>query len=73
MMICNLPSFTSSESDLTNISYTVIFGAAPGPNRTRTQLTLESRPNPTFAMDGSALSQTEFSAGSGGPLGISVS
>ena len=73
MMICNLPNFTISESDLTNISYTVIFGDAPGPNRTRMQLTLELRPNPTFLEDGSALSQTEFSPGSGGPLEISVS
>ncbi|CAI8038569.1 Plexin-A4 [Geodia barretti] len=57
--------------DLTNISYAVRFGDAPGPNRTRAELTLESRPDPVFPEDGTALSQTEFSPGSGAPLTIS--
>ena len=72
-MICSLPRFTTQEPDLTNISYTVRFGDAPGPNRTRAELTLESRPDPVFSEDGTALSQTEFFPGSGAPLTISVS
>ena len=72
-MICSLPSFTTQEPHLTNVSYTVIFGDAPGPNGTRAQLTLESRPDPVFPEDGTALSQTEFFPGSGAPLTISVS
>ena len=70
-MICSLPRFTTQE--LTYISYTVRFGDAPGPNRTRAELTLESRPDPVFPEDGTALSQTEFSPGSGAALTISVS
>jgi plexin A len=70
-MICSLPRFTTQEPDLSNISYTVRFGDAPGPNRTRAELTLESRPDPVFPEDGTALSQTEFSPGSGAALTIS--
>ena len=42
-----------------NISYTIEVGAAPGPNLTDERLTLDVRPNPVFAEDGSAIDEGE--------------
>ena len=42
-----------------NISYTIEVGAAPGPNLTDGRLTLDVRPNPVFAEDGSAIDEGE--------------
>ncbi|CAI8056125.1 Plexin-A4 [Geodia barretti] len=62
-MICSLPSFTTQEPHLTNISYTVIFGDAPGPNRTRAELTLESRPDPGMFLDSVDRSEVHVTVG----------
>ena len=71
VMTCLVPNTTS---DLTsNISYTVRFGSAPGPDLTSVELTLDLRPNPVFAENGSALVDNEFLAGEGGLLEIKVS
>ena len=59
VMTCLVPNTTS---DLTsNISYTVRFGSAPGPDLTSVELTLDLRPNPVFAEDGSALVDNDLS------------
>ena len=42
-----------------NISYTVQVGAAPGPDLTNGRLTLDVKPNPVFAEDGSAVDKGE--------------
>ena len=55
-----------------NISYTIEVGAAPGPNLTDGRLTLDVRPNPVFAEDGSAIDDNEIAAGEGGLLTIIV-
>ena len=71
---CLLPNFSTVDSDLkSNISYTVRYGGAPGPDLTLTELVLHQRPNPYFPEDGSALSPTEFSPGTTGLLRITVS
>ena len=73
-LMCTLPSFTMSRPELkSNISYTLKYGAAPGPDLTVEALTINMRPNPVFAEDGSGLSPTEFSSGTGGLLRITVS
>ena len=62
-MMCLLPNFTTSGSELkSNISYTVMFGSAPGPDLTVEELTLSVRPDPVFAEDGSALSDNQVSS-----------
>lgn len=59
---------------MSNISYTVRFGAVPGPDLTVEELTLHMRPDPFFEEDGSAIiSATEFLSGVGGLLQITVS
>ena len=74
ILVCLLPSFSTVDSDLkSNISYTVRYGGAPGPDLTLTELVLHQRPDPTFPEDGSALSPTEFSPGTTGLLRITVS
>ena len=71
--MCTLPSFKTSGSELkSNISYTLKYGAAPGPDLTVEALTINMRPDPVFAEDGSALSPTEFLSGVGGLLRITV-
>ena len=71
--MCTLPSFTTSGPELkSNISYTLKYGAAPGPDLTVEALTINMRPNPVFAEGGSALSPTEFLSGTGGLLRITV-
>ena len=75
-LVCIVPAFTaasSSSETRSNISYTVKFGAAPGPDLTDTMLTLDLRPDPVFAEDGSALERREFPAGEESVLRISVS
>ena len=42
-----------------NISYTIQVGAAPGPSLTNGRLTLDVKPNPVFAEDGSAIEEGE--------------
>ena len=73
--MCILPSFTRQDSELrSNVSYTVRFGAAPGPDLTVEELTINMRPDPFFEEDGTALfSSTEFEPGVGGLLRITVS
>ena len=60
VMTCLLPYFTSTTSNRmkSDIAYTVIFGAAPGPDFTMQQLTLTVRPDPVFLEDGSAIKDT---------------
>ena len=71
---CLLPSFTTVDSEMkSNISYTIRYGGAPGPDLTLTELVLHQRPNLTFPEDGSALSPTEFSPGTTGLLRMTVS
>ena len=74
-LMCVLPSFSRQGSELKlTISYTVRFGAAPGPDLTMEELTLKVKPDPFFKEDGTALvSSTEFLPGVGGLLRISVS
>ena len=73
-VMCTLPSFTVSGPELkSNISYTLKYGAAPGPDLTVEALTINMRPDPVFAEDGSALSPTVFFSGRGGLLRINVS
>ena len=72
-MTCTLPTFTSSANTLADISYSVVFGDAAGPNRMLAGLRLEYKPDPVFATDGTALMPTEFSPGSGAALTITVS
>ena len=69
-MKCLVPSINISEQ--VNISYTVRIGAAPGPDLTREELTLDLRPNPVFAEDGSALENSEFTPGETTILRITV-
>ena len=42
-----------------NISYTIQVGAVPGPDLTEGRLTLDVKPNPVFAEDGSAILKGE--------------
>ena len=72
MMTCVLPNFTASVLP-TNISYTIRVGAAPGPDLTNEDLTLNARVDPVFLTDGSALEDSEISTGEGGLLKIKVS
>ena len=69
-MKCIVPNITLSEQ--ANISYTVRIGAAPGPDLTREELTLDLRPNPVFAEDGSALESNELTGGGTTILRITV-
>ena len=73
--MCVVPNFTRLDSELLmrNISYTVKYGAAPGPDLTVDELTIDVRQNPFFEEDGSALSQSEFTPGVFGLLRITVS
>ena len=72
ILMCTLPSFTTSGPELkSNVSYTLKYGAAPGPDLTVEALIINMRPNPVFAEDGSAL-HTELLSSTGGPLGITV-
>ena len=73
--MCVVPNFTRLDSELLmrNISYTVKYGAAPGPDLRVEELTIDVRQNPFFKEDGSALSQSEFIPGVGGLLRITVS
>ena len=57
-MICVIPEFEVNGLP-PNISYTIEVGAAPGPNLTDGRLTLDVRPNPVFAEDGSAIDEGE--------------
>ena len=72
VLTCIVPPLTSS-TVRANVSYTVRFGNAPGPDLASSDLTLDVAPNPSFARDGSALEDSEFSAGEGGLLTITVS
>ena len=54
VMTCLLPNFTSNMMK-SDIAYTVMFGAAPGPDFTMQQLSLTVRPDPVFLEDGSAI------------------
>ena len=74
-LMCVVPNFTrlDSEVPISNISYTVKYGAAPGPDLRVEELTIDVRPNPVFKEDGSALSQSEFIPGVVGLLKITVS
>ena len=72
MMTCVLPNFTASGLP-TNISYTIRVGAAPGPDLTNEDLTLNTQADPVFITDGSALEDSEISTGEGGLLKIKVS
>ena len=60
VMTCLLPNFTSTTSNAmkSDIVYTVMIGAAPGPDFTKQQLTLTVRPDPVFLEDGSAIKDT---------------
>ena len=60
VMTCLLPNFISTGSNMnkSDIAYTVMFGAAPGPDFTIPQLTLTVRPDPVFPEDGSAIKDT---------------
>ena len=71
-MICVIPPFEVNGLP-SNISYTIEVGAAPGPNLTDGRLTLDVRPNPVFAEDGSAIDDNEIAAGEGGLITIRVS
>ena len=57
-MICVIPQFTINGQP-SNISYTIQVGAAPGPDLTDGRLTLDVKPNPVFAEDGSAIDEGE--------------
>ena len=72
MMTCVLPNFTASGLP-TNISYTIRVGAAPGPDLTNEDLTLNARVDPVFLTDGSALADSEISAGEDSLLTLRVS
>ena len=81
-LMCVVPNFTRLDSEVlmrnisytkSNVSYTVRYGAAPGPDLRVEELTIDVRPNPVFKEDGSALSQSEFTPGVGGLLRITVS
>ena len=71
-MICVIPEFEVNGLP-SNISYTIEVGAAPGPNLTDGRLTLDVKPNPVFAEDGSAIDDNEIAAGEGGLITIEVS
>ena len=71
-MTCVLPNYTASGLP-TNISYTIRVGAAPGPDLSNEDLTLNTRADPVFITDGSALEDSEISTGEGGLLKIKVS
>ena len=53
-MACLVPAFFSS-SELTNVSYTIRVGNAPGPDLSNAALILRTVVNPVFAEDGSAI------------------
>ena len=59
-MTCVVPNFTSTVIGLKNISYTIRVGAAPGPDLTNEVLTLDMKPNPVFAEDGSAIADSQL-------------
>ena len=67
-----IPEFTINGQP-PNISYTVQVGAAPGPDLTDGRLTLDVRPNPVFAEDGSAIDDNEIIIGEGELLTLRVS
>ena len=69
-MKCVVPNITIA--GMANISYTVRIGAAPGPDLTGDVLTLDLRPNPVFAVDGSALEDVETTGGGDTILRIRV-
>ena len=73
-LVCVVPNFTRLDSEVpkSNVSYTVKYGAAPGPDLRVEELTIDVRQNPVFKEDGSALSQSEFTPGVGGLLRITV-
>ena len=60
VMTCLLTNFTSTTSNMmkSDIAYTVMFGAVPGPDFTMQQLTLTVRPDPVFLEDVSAIKDT---------------
>ena len=51
-MTCVVPAFNSS-SELTNVSYTIVVGNAPGPDLSQETLTLQTAADPFFAEDDS--------------------
>ena len=61
-MRCLVPNINLTAPQ-SNVSYTVLFGAAQGPDLTREELTLDLRPDPVFAEDGSALEDNQFTTG----------
>ena len=67
-MGCVVPAFSSS-SELTNVSYTIRVGNAPGPDLSIAALILRTVVNPVFAEDGSAI----VSIGSNSLLTLKVS
>ena len=73
-MACVIPSFMSDTQLLTNVSYTIQVGDAPGPDLTNEALTLSVVTDPIFATDGSAIvGGSEHTIGSGALLVINVS
>lgn len=72
-LTCIVP-YTPTSQIMSNISYTVMYGLAPGPDITMDLLVLQVRPNPVFDEEGDAfVSTTSFSPGSGAPLTLRVS
>ena len=72
MMTCVLPNYMASGLP-TNISYTIRVGAAPGPDLSNEDLILNARFDPVFITDGSALEDSEISAGEDSLLILRVS
>ena len=71
-MACVIPAFSSS-SELTNVSYTIRVGNAPGPDLNNAALILRTVVNPVFAVDGSAVMDYRPINGSNSPLTLKVS
>ena len=71
-MACVIPAFSSS-SELTNVSYTIRVGNAPGPDLSNVALILRTVVNPVFAVDGSAVMDYRPIKGSNSPLTLKVS
>ena len=63
----------SEANTLTNISYTIHVGNAPGPDLTDENLILNLLPNPVFAEDGSALEDNHHIIGKSSWLTLKVS
>ena len=71
-LVCSTPSFPSLKDPVSNVTYTIRMGNAPGPNLTLENLTLEVRLNPMFAEDGSAIMNNQLTIGEGSLLTLMV-